>query len=65
MRLSPHTAPALSDDGVAPVQELSHSGEEPRGDYTPSERFAGNRAFPMKIGLVRSETRFFFIRLYL
>jgi hypothetical protein len=40
--LSPHTAPALSDDDVAPVRELSHRGSHSSGGETPLERFAGN-----------------------
>jgi hypothetical protein len=42
MSLSPHTAPALSDDDVAPVRGLSHRRSHSGGDETPSERLACN-----------------------
>jgi hypothetical protein len=35
MSLSPHTAPALSDDDAAPVRELSHRGSLSGGGETP------------------------------
>ena len=35
MSLSPHAAPALSDDDVAPVRELSHRGSHSGGGETP------------------------------
>ncbi len=40
MSLSPHASPALSDDDVAPVRELSHWGSHSGGGETPSERSA-------------------------
>jgi hypothetical protein len=42
MSLSPHAAPALSDDDVAPVRELSHRESHSDGGEAPSERLAGN-----------------------
>ena len=36
----PHAAPALSDDDVAPVRELSHRRSHSGGGETPSERFS-------------------------
>ena len=41
MNLSPHAAPALSDDDVAPVRELSHRGIPVEGVKT-LERLACN-----------------------
>ena len=38
MSLSPHTAPALSDDDVASVRELSHLGSHSGGGETPFQR---------------------------
>ena len=35
MSLSPHAAPALSDDDVAPFRELSHRGSHSGGGETP------------------------------
>ena len=35
MSLSPHAAPALSDDNVAPVRELSRWGSHSGGGETP------------------------------
>jgi hypothetical protein len=40
MSLSPHTAPALSDDDGAPVWELSHRGSHSGGGEDPFERLA-------------------------
>jgi len=40
MSLSPHAAPALSDDDVAPVRELSHRGSHSGGGETPFKRLA-------------------------
>jgi len=42
MSLSPHAAPALSDDDVAPVREVSHRESHSSGGETPSDRSAGN-----------------------
>jgi len=42
MSLSPQDAPALSDDDVAPVREVSHRGIHSSGSETPSGRSAGN-----------------------
>ena len=42
MSLSPHAAPAQSDDDAAPVREESHRGSHSGGSETPSGRFAGN-----------------------
>jgi len=53
MSLSPHAAPALSDDNVAPVRELSLRGSHSGGDETPFQRLACYWAFPMKIVLFR------------
>jgi hypothetical protein len=36
MSLSPHAAPALSDDDVAPGRELSHRGSHSGGVKPPS-----------------------------
>jgi len=33
--LSPHTAPAMCDNDVLPVRELSHSGSHNSGGETP------------------------------
>ena len=38
----PHAAPALSDDDVAPVREVSHRESHSSGGETPSDRSAGN-----------------------
>ena len=35
MSLSPHATPALGDDDVAPVRELSHQGSHSGGSETP------------------------------
>ena len=35
MSLSPHTAPALSDNDVAPVRGVSHRGSHSGGGETP------------------------------
>jgi hypothetical protein len=35
MSLSSHAAPALSDDEVAPVRDLSHRGSHSGGGETP------------------------------
>ena len=40
MSLSPHTAPALRDDDVAPARELSHRESHSGGGETPLERLA-------------------------
>ena len=42
MSLSPQTAPALGDDGVAPLRELSHRGSRSGGGETSSECSACN-----------------------
>jgi hypothetical protein len=42
MSLSPHSAPALSDDDAAPVWEVSHRGSHSGIGEKPSGRFAGN-----------------------
>jgi len=42
MNLSPHAAPALSDDDVAPVRESSHRGSHGGGGETAFQRLAWN-----------------------
>jgi len=42
MSLSPHAAPALSDDDVAPLRELSHRGSQSGGGETPFQRLVCN-----------------------
>jgi hypothetical protein len=44
--------PALSNDDVAPLSGLSHR-ENHSGGCNPLERNSSNRAFPMKINLVK------------
>jgi hypothetical protein len=42
MSLSPHAAPALSDEDVTPVREVSHRGSHSSGGETPFQRLADN-----------------------
>jgi hypothetical protein len=56
MSLSPHIAPALSDDDGAPVRDLSHWGRHSGWGETLSERSACDWAF-FQIAIIKKNPR--------